>query len=152
MTDARIRRLTADDLATARAAFALLVEVFDEGAGPLGDDYLVQILSLGSFWALTASVDDEVVGAITAHTLPMTRSPSSELFIYDLAVRPDHQRRGIGRRLVLDLCAAAARAGIATVFVPADDEDAHALAFYRSLGGEPAPVTIFTLPRATGSR
>ena len=152
MTDARIRRLTDDDLATARAAFALLVEVFDEGAGPLGDDYLVQLLSLGSFWALAASVDDEVVGAITAHTLPMTRSPSSELFIYDLAVRPDHQRRGIGRRLVLDLCAAAAQAGIATVFVPADDEDAHALAFYRSLGGEPAPVTIFTFTRATGSR
>jgi aminoglycoside 3-N-acetyltransferase I len=38
----------------------------------------------------------------------------------------------------------AARAGIETLFVPADDEDEHALDFYRALGGVPAPVTIFT--------
>jgi aminoglycoside 3-N-acetyltransferase I len=153
VTDVRIRRLTADDLALARATFAVLVAVFDEGEpGPLSEEYLVELLGRPSFWALAACVDDEVVGGITAHTLPMTRSPSSELFIYDLAVRPDHQRRGIGRRLVLDLCAAAALAGIATVFVPADDEDVHALAFYRALGGEPAPVTIFTFSRSTGLR
>jgi aminoglycoside 3-N-acetyltransferase I len=153
VADVRIRRLTVDDIAVARATFALLVEVFDEGApGPLSDEYLAGLLGRDSFWALAAWVDNEVVGAITAHALPMTRSPSSELFVYDLAVHPVHQRRDIGRRLVLDLCEAAALAGIATVFVPADDEDVHALAFYRALGGAPAPVTIFTFTRSAGSR
>ena len=41
------------------------------------------------------------MGGLTAHALPMTRSPEAELFIYDLAVRADRQRRGIGRTLVL---------------------------------------------------
>jgi aminoglycoside 3-N-acetyltransferase I len=74
----------------------------------------------------------------------MTRSESAEVFIYDVAVRGDHQRRGIGRQLVTVLCAAASAAGVRDVFVPADSTDGHALDFYRALGGVPAPVTMFT--------
>jgi aminoglycoside 3-N-acetyltransferase I len=55
---------------------------------------------------------------------------------------------GIGRRLV-EALRDAANAIEADVFVPADDEDLHALDFYRALGGEPAPVTIFTFPAAS---
>lgn len=61
---------------------------------------------------------------------------------YDLAVRGDRQRQGIGRRLIAALRAAAA--GVEVVFVPAAGDDVHALECYRALGGEPAPVTIFT--------
>ncbi len=131
----------------------MMVEVFDEG-GPqaLSDEYLLRLLDRESFWAMAACSDDDVVGGLTAHTLPMTRSPSSELFIYDLAVRPEFQRRGIGRRLVVELCDAAANAGISTVFVPAETEDTHALEFYRALSGEPAPVTIFTFTRRVTHR
>jgi aminoglycoside 3-N-acetyltransferase I len=38
----------------------------------------------------------------------------------------------------------AAVAGITVAFVPADNQDTHALDFYQALGGVPAPVTIFT--------
>jgi aminoglycoside 3-N-acetyltransferase I len=75
----------------------------------------------------------------------MTRHERTELFIYDLAVRDDQQRRGIGRQLVEALVAEASEHGIDVVFVPADDEDTHALAFYESLGGRAAPVTMFDL-------
>jgi aminoglycoside 3-N-acetyltransferase I len=75
----------------------------------------------------------------------MTRHQRSEWFVYDLAVRKDRQRRGIGRRLVDALVSDAARRGIDVVFVPADNDDDHALAFYTSLGGRPSPVTMFDL-------
>jgi aminoglycoside 3-N-acetyltransferase I len=42
----------------------------------------------------------------------------------------------------------AAEAGIHVLFVPADNEDTHALDFYTALGGEAAPVTIFTFTDA----
>ena len=91
--------------------------------------------------------DGDVVGGLTAHTLPLTSGEQSEVFIYDIAVAPAHQRKGIGRGLVEELRRLAASAGVGEVFVAADNDDAHALDFYRALGGTPAPVTIFTFPR-----
>jgi aminoglycoside 3-N-acetyltransferase I len=79
----------------------------------------------------------------------MTRSESAELFIYDLAVDPPHQRTGIGRALVDALRAQGAAAGISVAFVPADNEDTYALDFYRAIGGDEAPVTIFTFESDT---
>jgi citrate lyase synthetase len=67
----------------------------------------------------------------------MTRAESGEVFIYDVAVRADRQRRGIGRQLVTVLCAAATAAGFGDVFVPVDSTDGQALDFYRALGGVP---------------
>jgi aminoglycoside 3-N-acetyltransferase I len=145
------RRLTQDDTTLATQLFALMAEVFDEGPrAELRAAYVDGLLRRPDFWAIAAFVDGELAGGLTAHTLPMTRSESFEIFIYDLAVRADRQRRGVGRRLVGALREMAAAEGIDDVFVPADDEDAHALAFYRALGADGAPVTIFVFPPNTG--
>lgn len=111
---------------------------------PLRDADVTSLLEREEFWALVATEATEVVGGITAHTLPMTRSRSKELFIYDLAVRADRQRRGIGRALVNQLLSLARQGGVETAFVPADNEDAHALEFYRAVGGVASSVTFFT--------
>jgi aminoglycoside 3-N-acetyltransferase I len=53
--------------------------------------------------------------------------------------------------LVTVLNALAAAEGITTSFVPADNEDTHALAFYQAIGGEASPVTFFTFTAPDGS-
>jgi aminoglycoside 3-N-acetyltransferase I len=115
-----------------------------KATGELTAAYVASLLERADFWAMAALEDARPIGGINAHVLPMTRSEARELFIYDLAVAPAHQRRGVGRLLVETLCREAAAAGVPVASVPADDEDDHALAFYRALGGEPAPVTIFS--------
>jgi aminoglycoside 3-N-acetyltransferase I len=140
-------RLAPGDSAQARALFGLMADVFEEDRGELSDAYVDALLGRAKFWAIAAFVGDEIVGGITAHTLPMTRSEVSEIFIYDLAVRRDHQRKGVGRQLVTYLRLAAAAIGIRLVFVPAANDDAHALEFYRAIGGSAAPVTVFTFIR-----
>lgn len=140
----RISRLTADDRELARALFILMAEVFEEESEPLSDRYLDQLLSRRDFWAIAAFVDDDIVGGLTAHTLPMTRTATSEVFIYDIAVREDQQRKGIGRHLMMALREAAAASGIQDVFVCADSDDLHALDFYQALGGVSSLVTAFT--------
>ena len=142
-----VRRLGQGDLTVARETFAMMVDVFDEdgvGSERLSADYLDRLLRQSSFWALTAFVGSEIVGGLSAHTLPMTRSASSELFIYDLAVRRENQRQGVGSWLIRELRELAAAVGIQDVFVPVENDDTHALDFYRAQGAVGSPVTHFT--------
>lgn len=143
----RLERLAPADRAMAKQLFALMALVFEEPHQVLGDVYLERLLARQDFWAIAAFTDIQLVGGLTAHTLPMTRGESSEILIYDLAVRPEHQRQGVGRRLIAELLHRASAVGIDTVFVPADNDDLHAIDFYRSVGGAPAPVTMFTFER-----
>ena len=145
-------RLKTGDREVARALFSMMAEVFEEECEVLSDAYIDRLLAREEFWAIAALDGDlveQIVGGITAHTLPMTRAETSELFIYDVAVRSDHQRQGVGRQLVGELRQLAAAAGIQELFVPADNDDAHALDFYRALGGTASPVTFFTFARRT---
>lgn len=147
-----IRRLTVEDAELARAAFAMMSAVFDEGGETLGDAHLHGLLRRPEVWALAALAGGEPVGVLTAHLLPMTRAETFELFVYDLAVRPDWQRRGVGRALVENVLGSVDPATVSSVFVPADD-DTHALDFYRSVGGAAEAVTIFSFepgPAAPG--
>jgi aminoglycoside 3-N-acetyltransferase I len=140
------RRLTPNDRELARRAFVMMTRVFGDDGEPLSDDYLREILSRPDLWAVVAVSGDEPVGAVTAHVLPMTRAQTAELFVYDLAVRPDWQRRGVGRALLDHLITSVDPARISSVFVPADNDDTHALDFYRAVGGTAEDVTIFTFP------
>ena len=128
----------------AQALFRLMAEVFEEPRSALGTSYVERLLARRDFWALAALENDHVIGGLTAHVLPMTTSETSELFIYDVAVHAAHQRQGIGRQLFAALREQAASEGIDVLFVAADNEDVHALDFYRAIGGAPSPVTLFS--------
>jgi aminoglycoside 3-N-acetyltransferase I len=139
-----IRRLSAGDDSLAASMFAMMAAVFGEDADTLSSDYVARLLRRDDFWAIAALDDGEPIAGLTAFVLPLTRAQSAELFIYDIAVQPRYRRRGIGRGLVAAARDLAAGAGIATIFVPAENDDAEALEFYRALGGAPTPATFFT--------
>ena len=131
----------------------MMAAVFEEGGSPLSRGYVDRLLGRDDFWAFVAVAGGEIVGGLTAHTLPMTRAERSEMFIYDVAVRPDYQRQGVGRRPDGRGPRRGARErGIDDVFVAADEDDAHALDFYRSLGGSPSMSAIFTFPAEAPDR
>lgn len=141
---ADIIRLTASDIVLAKQTFALMAEVFEEPTTVLSDDYLRSVLSQPHFWAFAVLLNGKPVGGLTAYNLMLTRVAETELFIYDLAICEEHQREGYGRLLVKHVLHEASLMGVSVAFVPADNEDTHALAFYRALGGLPSPVTFFT--------
>jgi aminoglycoside 3-N-acetyltransferase I len=144
----RIQRLSATDLAAAQATCAVMQEVFEEPPPVLTDAYLGGLLASEAFLLLAAFDGQRVVGGLTAHVLPMTRTMTSELFVYDLAVSPAHHRRGIGRALVHHAHQWATERGIGTLFVPVDAEDDEAIAFYRAIGGHGSPVELFVFEDA----
>jgi aminoglycoside 3-N-acetyltransferase I len=147
-----VRRRVCGDESVAEEMFRVMATVFAEDDGPsdgepLEPDDVAALLRREDFWAVVAIEDGGIVGGLTAHALPMTRSRSKELFIYDLAVTTSRQRLGIGRALVAELLSLGRKCGIDSAFVPADNQDAHALEFYRAVGGVASPVTIFTFAR-----
>jgi aminoglycoside 3-N-acetyltransferase I len=139
----RVQRLGPEDRELARATFALVADVFGEEHTPLSDTYLDQLLQRPEFWAFVATYAGAVIGGMTAHTLMMTAFEGSEVFLYDIAVSPTYQRLGVGRQLIGALRREATSLGISTIFVPADDEDTGAIAFYSALGARPRRVTFF---------
>jgi aminoglycoside 3-N-acetyltransferase I len=145
-----IERLGTGDRSEARRLFSMLAEAFDEKRDLLSDAYVDQLLCRQDFWALAAFSGDDVVGGITAHTLPMTRQESPEMFVFDIAVRSDHRNKGIGRRLLDTLSKQATQSGIRELFLAADNADEHALDFYRRLGGLPTPATLFVFSTRNG--
>jgi aminoglycoside 3-N-acetyltransferase I len=149
MSSYRILRLGSNDAALAKRLFIKMADIFDEARAELSERYLSSLLARTEFWALAALAGDEVVGGLTAHTLPMTRLEASEIFIYDIAVDSEHRLKGVGRQLIAELQRAAGAAGIQDAFVPVDNDDQHALDFYRALGASAAPVTIFSFGAGT---
>ena len=142
-----IVRLSTGECSLAQMTFVMMGEVFgDYDRRALRESYLTMLLGRADIWVYAAVVDMQPVGGLIAHEVPMTRSETSELLVYDLAVRPDWQRRGTGRGLIQRLLEDAAAAGIPEEWVPADNDDSHALEFYRRTGGSAQAVTIFTYP------
>ena len=134
----------------AQATFAMMGVAFeDPPADPPDAAYVATLLARDDLWVYAAVVDVAPVGGLTAFVLPLTRTAGSEVLVYDVAVHADQQRRGVGRALLERVRADAAEAGIAELWVPADDEDTHALDFYRRTGGRAQAVTIFTYATAT---
>lgn len=137
-----IRRLKASDSVTAAAVALVMARTFSEGAGA-SPARLCQLLQEANFWFYGAFDNGSPVGGLTAHVVPITSEDGYELFIYDIAVQASHQRLGIGMGLMRTVLEAGKESGMSSAFVPADNNDQHALDFYRAVGGQAQSVTFF---------
>jgi aminoglycoside 3-N-acetyltransferase I len=142
------KRLTLSDSAVTQDLFTVMATVFEEPSSILPKEYLEQILTDSKIWILAAFVDDMVVGGLVAHSLSMTRTTKTELYIYDLAILETHQRQGIGAGLIAYAREIAAELGMDNVFVMVDNQDQHAVKFYEKHGGEAMSTTMFTFEPA----
>jgi ribosomal protein S18 acetylase RimI-like enzyme len=134
----RIAQLPQTDV----AAMKQLLKVFGEAFGDLPtyqdavphEAYLASLLASATFLAVVAMHGAEVVGGLAAYELPKFERIRREIYIYDLAVAETHRRRGLARRLILELRRIARERGAYVIYVQADLADAPAIALYESLG------------------
>jgi len=142
-----IKQLSADDVEPFKQLLLLFEEVFEMKDHQIPDDtYLQQLLDNEGFLVLVALDGDDVVAGLTAHTIPSYYYTSSEMYLYDLAVKSEFQRKGIGTQLLEALKDYCREKGYKELFVQADEADTHALEFYRSTGGTPEKVVHFYYP------
>lgn len=120
----------------ALADFAALIHVFAvafewEKAEFPPEKHLQKVLNNEKFIVFVAKIDGQVVGGLTGHLLDRYDAEKPSLYLYDIAVLPEHQRNGIGKRLIGAMQAYCAANGISEAFVQAETEDEQAVTFYR---------------------
>ena len=139
-----INRLNESDLQFFKSLIDLFNIVFEEDRSNIGNDAnLSGLLGNAQFIVMAALAEQEVIGGLTAYELPMYYADHSEVFVYDLAVKPEYQRMGIGKELIRSLKADCSRKGVREFFVLAHEEDEHAIEFYHSTGGKSERVVNF---------
>ncbi len=144
VTEFQIKRLASTDFSLFTKLIGLFHGVFAmKNFAPGKEPYLKSLLANPTFIAYVVLDRNEVVGGITAYELPMYYSECSEVFIYDLAVKVEFQRKGLGKMLLAALKEYCADKGIHEIFVSANEEDKEALDFYRACGGQPEQVVHF---------
>jgi len=140
----QLKRLGKKDVLLFENLNKLFYEVFEMGKyKPVEKAYLQKLLNNTHFIAFVAIYNGEVIGGLTAFELPMYYAQYSEVLIYDMAVQTDFQRKGVGKKLIKSLKEYCKKNGIKEFFVPANEEDKHALAFYKSTGGKAEKVVHF---------
>jgi aminoglycoside 3-N-acetyltransferase I len=116
----------------------LFGEAFEDAATYQGDrpshEYLEQLLAKDDMIILVALADGELLGGLVAYEFPKLESARREIYIYDLAVRGAHRRRGIASALINELQGIARVRGAWVIYVQADYGDDPAIALYRKLG------------------
>lgn len=139
------RKLTENDVGVLTEQIKLYAEVFevDDFQMP-APSYLQTLLEKDFliFWA--ATLDGQVIGGATGYVLPSVYAAASEIYLYDLAVKTEYQRQGIGTRLIAALKNYGEKLGHQAIFVQADLEDQHAIDFYRKTGGQSTDVVHFS--------
>ena len=132
--------LTIDRIADAgamQAANRLFNDVFGEegyhGPDP-SEHYLAQLLEDEKFIALGAKIDGQLVGALAGYELVKFEAERSEFYVYDLAVREEHRRKGVATALIEALKPIARARGAWVIMIQADVRDAPAVALYDKLG------------------
>ena len=113
---------------------ALLIafrEIFEEEDKPYPKQaYLATLLQDEHLLVITATLEGEVVGGLTAYRLPSYEERASTIYIYDLGVKEAFRMKGIGKKLVNFLLDYAQNHQVNAVFV--DNEEA--IAFYNTVG------------------
>jgi len=139
-----VKQLTPRDFNEFIQMLRLFEEVFEMKDFRMpAEKHLKKLLRSKNFIAFIALHENTVIGGLTAHLLPSYYSQSSEVYLYDLAVKTNFQQKGIGKKLLLALMAYCRENNFKTFFVQADEADSHALEFYSATGGLPEKVVHF---------
>ncbi|GAB0157883.1 hypothetical protein CHRYSEOSP005_31730 [Chryseobacterium sp. Alg-005] len=133
----KISRLNPDNPEKLRLLEKLYVEVFEvENSQNPGLEYFKTLLKNDNFIYLIAENENEIIGGLTAYLMPSLHG-HLEVYVYDLAVKNNFQRRGVGTLLMQNIFETSKSMGATEVFLQADNIDEHALCFYRKLKGVP---------------
>lgn len=152
MCDVVVRELRAGDEETLRILAVEAADFGDEdvagGLTPPTKKAASALLTDPAACLWGAFANGEVIGFVLAYVLRRRHGPEKQLFLYEIGVRRKWRRRGVGRKLMRHLEDDCRAAGITAGFLPVDERNVRAIAFYESVGWQrlAEPNVLFRFP------
>lgn len=125
-----VRRLKAEDAAIG----VKLVSAF--AAKNVSFEYLQKFLSNPANYLIVAEAENELAGFLLAHRLERLKEESFKLFIYEVDVAKDFQRKGVGTALIEYAKNTVKQEQMINAFVFTSYSNTGAVEFYKSTGGK----------------
>lgn len=116
-------------------AFRNLVEIFSlvfENQETISNNHhLGKLLSNPNFRVFVIRQNNQVIGGLTLYILDRYYGTKPVAYIYDIAVSPAFQGKGLGKALLAEVCRYCKENGFQDAFVEAESDDTDAVNFYR---------------------
>ncbi len=142
--DIKIEKLKYNDINKFTELIRVFEGVFEMKNFKMPDEnYLQQLLEKNDFFVFVALLDNKVVGGLTSYIMQQYYSKSPLVYIFDLAVKTELQRQGIGKMLITGNNSYCKTIGVEAVMVQADEVDDYAIKFYHSTGATAEKVIHF---------
>jgi aminoglycoside 3-N-acetyltransferase I len=132
-----VRRLGVSDAEVAADAIRLLKT--SEGGPTPSAACLAGFLSRPENVLILASADGEPVGFAVAYLLDRIDRDQQMMFFYEIGVAESHRRRGIGKRMIIELKAICREGNVMKMWVPTGRSNIAATRLYASTGAVPLP-------------
>lgn len=131
-----VRQLEPKDINLFQELVLIFEDVFEmQNCIVPNQNHLQNLLGKPDFIVFAALLENKVIGGLTAYILTSYFVESSDVYILDIAIKPEFQRMGLGKRIMKALIEHCKKQNMNEIFVQADETDPHAIGFYHSLGG-----------------
>jgi ribosomal protein S18 acetylase RimI-like enzyme len=94
-----------------------------------------ELLSDERTFFLAAFDDSTPIGFVLAYELPRRHGDPAHLFVYEIGVREDLRRKGVGTALMQRLADLARERGLRDAFLLTNESNTGAMTFYEAIGG-----------------
>ena len=144
MNPPELKKLDAHCLSEFKELLRVFSDVFQTPPEEVADDnHLNKLLARTDFICIAVIADNKVAGGLTAYEMPSYQGNYSEVYLYDIAVKQEYQRKGFGNLLIRSLKDYCKTHNIKTIFVEAHEEDTDAVNFYHTTKASAEKVIHF---------
>ena len=99
------------------------------------ENHLESFLQNQKNHVVVASVNNTVIGGLTAYEIEMYKKETSEIFLFEIEVKEEYRQQGVGSLLIHKLKDICKQRSIQQIFVLTSRNNDSALKLYNSTGG-----------------
>jgi aminoglycoside 3-N-acetyltransferase I len=126
-----IQKLQSTELADFKKLIRIFNLVFENEDVVADDLYLQKLIANPDFIVFVVRMDGKIVGGLTVYVLHQYYHNKPQAYIYDVGIDPEFQGRGLGKKLMSEVCDYFRTNGFDQAYVEAESEDLEAIRFYR---------------------